>query len=88
MHKKFRGEAPKKSRNLIAASCCFCGWIDFGVLCGFGLGLRAMGTLPLPVGIFVGHVWLLSVFFELVNGTRRRRKPGTKKGNYILNFLF
>ena len=43
------------------------------------MGLRATGTLPLPVGIFVGHVWLLSVFFELVNGTRRRRKPGTKK---------
>ena len=27
-----QGRDPKKSRNLIAASRCFCGWIDFGVL--------------------------------------------------------
>ena len=39
---------PKKSGNLIAVLCCFCGWIDFGVLCGFGMELRATGTLPLP----------------------------------------
>ena len=44
-----QGRDPKKSGNLIAVLCCFCGWIDFGVLCGFGLGLRATGTLPLPV---------------------------------------
>ena len=50
------GRDPKKSRNLIAVLCCFCGWIDFGVLCGFGMELRATGTLPLPVGrVFWGN---------------------------------
>ena len=51
--KKFRGDS-KKSGKLIAVLCCFCEWFDFGVLCGFGMGLRATGTLPLPVGVGFG----------------------------------
>ena len=47
--KEIQGRGPKKSRNLIAVLCCFCGWIDFCVLCGFGMELRATGTLPLLV---------------------------------------
>ena len=39
---------PKKSRNLITVLCCFADGLILGVLCGFGLGLRATGTLPLP----------------------------------------
>ena len=34
---------PKKSRNLIAVLCYFCEWFDFGVLCGFGVGLGNAG---------------------------------------------
>ena len=47
-HLELQGRDPKKSGNLIAVLCCFCGWIDFCVLCAFGLGLLATGTLPLP----------------------------------------
>ena len=56
---EIQGRNPKKSRNLIAVLCCFCGWIDFGVLCGLGLELRATGTLPLPVGVVLKsmRVW-------------------------------
>ena len=32
------------------------------------------------IRISVGHVWLLSVLFQLACGTRRGRNPGTKKG--------
>ena len=40
---EIQGRDPKKSRNLIAVLCCFCGWIDFGVFCGFGLGMGKAG---------------------------------------------
>ena len=38
-----QGRYPDKNRNLIAVLCCFCVWIDFGVLCGFGVGLGNVG---------------------------------------------
>jgi hypothetical protein len=31
------------------------------------------------IRISVGHIWLLSVLFQLACGTRRGRNPGTKK---------
>ena len=58
---ELQGRDPKKSRNLIAVVCCFCGWIDFGVLCGFGLGLRATGTLPLPSEVRFGEICGLGI---------------------------
>ena len=30
---EIQGRDPKKSGKLIVVLCCFCGWIDFGVLC-------------------------------------------------------
>jgi hypothetical protein len=36
---EIQGRDPKKSENLIAVLCYFCEWFDFGVLCGFGLGV-------------------------------------------------
>ena len=55
--------------------------VRFGEICGLGIVdvCRNCSFAADRIRIFVGHVWLLSVFFELVNGTRRRRNPGTKK---------
>jgi hypothetical protein len=39
---KFRGWDPKKSRNLIAVSCYFCGWLDFGCFVRFRVGVGIM----------------------------------------------
>jgi hypothetical protein len=41
--------------------------------------LRATGTLPLPLDVSVGHMWLLFVLLSSARDTRRRRNPGTKK---------
>ena len=46
---ELQGRDPWKNENLLTLLCYFCGWIDFCVLCGFGLGLRATGTLPTAI---------------------------------------
>jgi hypothetical protein len=50
-----------------------------------GLGVvhnsRNGGFDAARIGVFVGHVWLLFVLFQLARGTRRRRNRDKKKSH-------
>ena len=48
LQKELQGWDPKKSRNLIAVLCCFCGWIDFGCFVRFRVGVAVNGDVAQP----------------------------------------
>ena len=50
------GRDPKKSRNLIAVLCCFCGWIDFGVFAVLDWGCGQWGRCPSQLDVFFGEI--------------------------------
>ena len=56
-----QGRGPKKSRNLIAVLCCFCGWIDFGVCAVSGWGCGQRGRCP---SRFYGGTELQNLFLH------------------------
>ena len=43
-HLELQGWDPKKSGNLIAVLCCFCGWIDFWRFVRFRVGVEVVGV--------------------------------------------
>ena len=49
--------------------------VRFGEICGLGIVdvCRNCSFVATRIGVFVGHVWLLFVLFQLARGTRRRR---------------
>ena len=63
--------------------------VRFGETCGLGIVdvCRNCGFAAGRIRIFVGHMWLLFVLFQLVRGTRRRRNPGTKKKRVVSDAL-